>query len=438
MADPRSAALTVLEKCRRSGAWSDAVLGSVMDAEGLKGPDRGLCTALCYGVIQQRSWLDYALSSASNLPLHKVEPKVLDILRISLYQLMFLRRVPAYAAVSEGVGLCRSLGYARAAGYVNAVLRSLSRLEQMPEPGGSGEERLSIITSHPLWLVREMIARLGEEEAKAYLKANNSIPPVCLQVNTLRITAEALKSRLAEEGIGTEPDAFLPDCLNVSDPGDLRRCAAFQEGMFYVQDAAAKLSVLTAAPRAGERVLDLCAAPGGKSFAAAIAAGGGASIFACDLHENKLKRIQASAARLGLSLETTAGDARINRPEWNGGFDLVIADVPCSGLGVIRKKPDIRWKDPAEFTALPDIQSDILRNAARYVRPGGRLLYTTCTVRREENEDVAGAFLDSAPDFAPLAFSTPFGDRSECGMLQLWPQRQGTDGFFISLMRKNV
>ena len=427
-------------------------------------------------MIQQRSWLDYALSSASNLPLHKVEPKVLDILRISLYQLMFLRRVPAYAAVSEGVGLCRSLGYgpigdgilhiignrlrgvkvegdvavlhtkvlpplrkhARAAGYVNAVLRSLSRLEQMPEPGGSGEERLSIITSHPLWLVREMIARLGEEEAKAFLKANNSIPPVCLQVNTLRITAEALKSRLAEEGIGTEPDAFLPDCLNVSDPGDLRRCAAFQEGMFYVQDAAAKLSVLTAAPRAGERVLDLCAAPGGKSFAAAIAAGGGASIFACDLHENKLKRIQASAARLGLSLETTAGDARINRPEWNGGFDLVIADVPCSGLGVIRKKPDIRWKDPADFTALPDIQSDILRNAARYVRPGGRLLYTTCTVRREENEDVAGAFLDSAPDFAPLAFSTPFGDRSECGMLQLWPQRQGTDGFFISLMRKNV
>ena len=436
MGEPRSAALSVLEKCRRSGAWSDAVLGSVMDREGLKGPDRGLCAALCYGVLQNRSWLDNAVGTASTVPLNRVEPKVLDILRLSLYQLFFLQKIPAYAAVSEGVALCRASGCTRAAGYVNAVLRRLAALEKLPEPKAGGAEGLSIRWSHPRWLVEELLSALGEEETEAFLRLDNKPAPACFQVNTLRTTAEALAERLRAEGIETHPDPFVPNCLRAEAPGDLKRSPAFQEGLFYVQDAAAKFAVLTAAPRPGERVLDVCAAPGGKSFAAAVAAEGAANITACDLHENKLKRIREGAARLGLEMEILAADARSFREDWMEQYDLVIADVPCSGLGVIRKKPDIRWKDPKDFAGLPRVQRDILENVSRYLRPGGRLLYSTCTVRKEENDELVGAFLEGHPDFSPLPFADPAGAEQGRGMLQLWPQRHGTDGFFVAMMRK--
>ena len=438
MGDARKAALSALEKCRRAQAWSDAVLGSVMDAAGLEGPDRGLCAALCYGVLQNRSWLDYAVAQSSSLPLQRIEPKVLDILRLSLYQLFFLKRVPPYAAVNEGVSLCRAVKLPRAAGFVNAVLRKCAAMERMPEPGPETAlpERLSILYSHPRWLVELLSERLGPEEAEAFLRADNAVPPLALQTNTLRISPPELAKELSAEGVETELSRSCPETLFARNTGDLRRTSAFQNGKFYVQDPAAHFAVLAAAPQTGERILDLCAAPGGKSFAAAIAAEGGAELTACDLHENKLKRVREGAARLGVSLETLAADARENRPDWNAQFDLVIADVPCSGLGVIRKKPDIRWKDPTEFNGLPAIQRAILDNAARCVRPGGRLLYATCTIRAEENELVAGAFLDAHTEFGPLDFRSPWGDASERGMLQLWPQRQGTDGFFISLMRR--
>ena len=439
MADARAAALTALEKCRRAGAWSDAVLGSVMDEVGLRGPDRGLCTALCYGVLQNRTLLDHCIQAYSSLPLRKVEPKVLDILRLSAFQLLLLDRIPASAAVNEGVRLCRRLGYARAAGYVNAVLRKLSAAGEIPEIAGTELQRLSIRWSHPEWLTAELLERLGPEETEQLLALDNAVCPTAMQVNTLKTTAAALLDSLRADGVEARPHPLLPDCLLCDTPGDLTRTAAYREGGFYVQDAAARFAVLAAAPRAGERVLDVCAAPGGKSFAAAMSAEGKAEITACDIHENKLGRIRESARRLGLAhISTFAQDARENRPEWNGAFDLVIADVPCSGLGVIRKKPDIRWKAREGLDALPAIQSAILENASRCVRPGGRLLYSTCTVRAAENEAVAGAFLAGHPGFSPLPFRSPWDGLREDGTLQLWPQRQGTDGFFIALMRRDT
>lgn len=437
MATAREAALRALEKCRRAGAWSDAVLGSVMDAAGLSGPDRGLCAALCYGVLQNRTLLDYALQLRSTMPLNRVEPKVLDLLRLGACQILLMEKIPAPAAVNESVRLCRSLGFARAAGYVNALLRALAADPTLPEPKGDAAERFSILYSHPRWLVELLLARLGEAETEALLRGNNRPAPLCLQVNTLKTDTPTLERQLRAEGVETERHPELPDCLLAESGGALARLASFQAGHFYVQDPAARLSVLAAAPRPGERVLDLCASPGGKSFAAAIASGGGAAITACDLHENKLRRLQTGAERLGIRLETLAADARENRPDWNGQFDLVIADVPCSGLGVIRKKPDIRWKDPAPFAALPALQRAILANAARYVRPGGRLLYATCTLRPEENEEVASGFA-GREDFEALDFEGLGGSRSAEGMLQLWPQRHGTDGFFIALMRKHA
>ena len=210
----------------------------------------------------------------------------------------------------------------------------------------------------------------------------------------------------------------------------------FRSGCFYVQDAAAKIAVLAAAPQRGMRILDVCAAPGGKTFAAAIASGG-AEIIACDLHEKKLQRIRVGAERLGLDdITTMAMDARTHRPEFAERFDLVITDVPCSGLGVIRKKPDIRYKDPGALAALPEVQLAILRNVSAYVKPGGTLLYSTCTVLPEENGGIVKAFLEEKHEFRIEDFALPGGSRSSGGMLQLWPQRHGTDGFFIAKMRK--
>ncbi|MBQ9413415.1 MAG: 16S rRNA (cytosine(967)-C(5))-methyltransferase RsmB [Oscillospiraceae bacterium] len=436
MGGGRKAALDALERCRREGAWSDAALWRVFRDGALDPRDRALAAALCYGVLQNRLLLDHRLQALSSRPLGRVEPKVLDILRLSAFQLMLLDRIPASAAVNEGVALCRETGFARAAGYVNAVLRALAAAPWEGVPEGRDPEALSVRYSHPLWLVQTLLDRLGPEETERLLRCHNSPAPLSIQVNTLKTDDEALLSALEQAGIRARAHPFLPHCLLADRAGDFSRTRAFRDGWFYIQDPAARFAVLAAAPLPGERVLDVCAAPGGKSFAAAIMAENRLALTACDLHENKLSRLREGAERLGVRLETLASDGRDFRPDWENAFDLVIADVPCSGLGVIRKKPDIRYKDPEQFAGLTSVQTGILRNVARYVRPGGRLLYSTCTLRREENEAVAGAFLAEREDFAGEDFTLPGDFASRDGMLSLWPHRQDTDGFFIAKLRK--
>ena len=436
MADSRSAALTVLEKCRRAGAWSDAVLGSVMDAAALEGRDRALAAALCYGVMQNRILLDHIIAQCATMPLQRMEPKVLDILRLAAFQLLKMDRVPAAAAVNSAVQQSKQLGYARAAGFVNAVLRRISKGDYAI-PEGKSAEALSIRCSHPLWFVQRMMELLGSGETELLLEANNTPVPITLQANTRKTDTKTLINALLSQGLDAEAHPYLPDCILLKS-GSVRAIPEFGQGKFYIQDAAAKMAVLAAAPETGWRILDVCAAPGGKSFAAAILSGG-AEITACDLHENKLARICAGAERLGLTdISTCARDARQSCPEFAGRFDLVIADVPCSGLGVIRKKPDIRYKEPENLSGLPQIQLAILKNVSAYVRPGGTLLYSTCTVLPEENRGVCSEFLAQTPEFAPEEFTLPDGSESRSGMLQLWPHRNGTDGFFIAKMRKCI
>ncbi|MBQ9732815.1 MAG: 16S rRNA (cytosine(967)-C(5))-methyltransferase RsmB [Clostridia bacterium] len=439
MPDARLAALTFLEKCRRADAWSDAVLGSVMDSHSLDGRDRGLCTAICYGVMQNRILLDNAVAAFSSVKVNKLEPKVLDILRISAYQLLFMDRIPVSAAVNEGVKLTKKLGYMRASGLVNAVLRKISaNKEQLLEPHGkTAAETLSLRYSHPLPLVGYFIDLLGVEETEALLRCHNEEVPISLQVNTVKTTRDGLLERFEESGVDAGVHPYLKDTLVLRSTGAVAALPGFDGGELYVQDCAAYMSVRAAAPEAGEKILDVCSAPGGKSFAAYVLSGGEVDITSCDLHENKLKRIRESAGRLGIkSLKTLAADGRQFRAEFEEAFDLVIADVPCSGLGVIRKKPDIRYKNMAEFDGLVPIQQDILTNVSRYVAPGGRLLYSTCTVRKEENEEQVKAFLDYSKDFEAEDFVLPGIGKSENGMLQLWPQRHGTDGFFIAKLRR--
>ncbi len=435
MKQAREVALDALTACERQGAWSDGYLKKAIGGAKLDGRDAALATRLCFGVLQNRMLLDFYLSKLCATPLHKLEASIRNLLRLGAYQLLYLNRVPDHAAVSEAVSLARKKAKnPRAAGLVNGVLRSLIRQREALEPPAD----LSTRYSHPQWLVDSFVARLGREEAEALLAADNGEPPTCAQVNTLKISAEELAAMLTAEGVAVEPHPWLPDCLFLNGTGSLEHLEAFQKGYFYIQDAAAHLAVLAAAPQPGWRVLDACAAPGGKSFAAAIAMENRGSVTSCDIHPHKLRLIEAGYQRLGLDIiHANLLDGKERKAELLNSFDLVIADVPCSGLGIIRKKPDIRYKDPKPLENLPRVQAAILDNVADYVRPGGVLLYATCTLLERENEGVVRAFLDKQRDFTLEGFqvSGPFLD-TDTGMLTCWPHRHGTDGFFFAKLRR--
>lgn len=439
--DAREAAMLALNACQRQGGWSDGALKKQLSAAELSGRDAALATQLCFGVLQNQMLLDFYLDKFSNIPLKRMEGKVVQTLRLGAYQMLFLTRIPHSAAVNSAVALVKAhCKNPRAAGMVNGILCSMERsLQNMPViPQGDPVAYLSTLYSHPEWLVKEFILSLGEEETAQLLAADNSQPPTAVMVNTTRTTVEALKAMLEADHVEAEPHPWLENCLLLSRTGDLERLEAFQQGLFYVQDPASRLSVLAAGAKPGMRVLDCCAAPGGKSFAAAIAMKNQGEIVSCDLHPHKKKLIQAGADRLGLTIITPkTADGKVFRPEWERAFDLVLVDAPCSGLGVIRKKPDIRYKDPAPLADLPAVQLDILRNAARYVRPGGTLMYSTCTLLYRENGEVVETFLAENKAYKAEAFPLPGPvGPVQSGSVTLWPHRHGTDGFFISKMRR--
>ena len=433
----RKEALSVLTACRTRGAWADAALSARL--KGLPPADAALCSRIVYGIIQNETLLDFYLAPFCSQKLNHLQPPLADILRIGAYQILFLDRVPDSAAVHTSVELAKGAGRGQAAGLVNAVLRRLCREKGALPAVPDRNEALSIRYSHPKWLVKRLLALLGREGAEAFLANSNSQPPAAAQVNTCRFSTEETLRALADEGVPAERHPWLPDCLLLRGTGDLERLRAFRDGMLYIQDPAARLTVLAADLQPGSRVLDVCAAPGGKSFAAAIAMGDRGEIVSCDLHENKLKRIREGAARLGLtSIRAEAADGRAFREEWREGFDLVLVDAPCSGLGILRKKPDIRWKKADGLFTLPVVQSAILENAARYVCPGGTLLYSTCTILPEENGEVTEAFLGFHPEFSRERFTLPGPVGPVEGQVTLWPHLHDTDGFYICRMTRRV
>ena len=435
----REAAWTALQRWRKNGAWSDAALHAVLQNAQLESRDAALAARICYGTLQNLTLLDHYLSIYCTTPLQKLEPKVLDLLRLSAYQIVLLDKIPPRAAVNEAVALCRKGGCARASGLVNAVLRRVAEhRDAQPEiPGAGTADYLAVRYSHPRWLAQRYIDAHGYAFAERALAANNADAPACLQVNTLKTTADALAASLRADGIETEPHPWLPDAL-LCRGGNLAAAHAFADGWFYVQDAAAHCAALVSGAQPGMRVLDACAAPGGKSFAAAVQMRDQGCMISCDIHENKWKRIRSGAERLGMTcISTRTMDACSPDADLIGAMDVVLADVPCSGLGVIRKKPDIRYKDPEPLASLPAVQSAILDNACAYVKPGGVLLYSTCTILRRENQAVTDRFLEEHPGFVREGFSLP-GPAGEVpeGQLTLWPQVHGTDGFYLCRLRK--
>ena len=437
MSSGRDAALESLTACRRLDAWSDGSLKTA--SRGLDRREAALAARLTYGVLQNRALLDFYLGSYCSQPFDKLEPFVRDVLRLGAYQILFMDRVPDSAAVNEAVRMVKDRRRQRAAGFVNAVLRRLSREKEcLPElPAGNEASSLALRYSHPAWLVKRLLALLGREEAEAFLRLDNESVPTTIQRNTLRCTGEELTASLTASGAALAPHPWMPDCWEITGGGDLEAMPAFQKGLFQVQDAAARAAVLAAGLRPGMRMLDVCAAPGGKSFAAAMAMEDRGEIVACDIHPHKLALIEKGARRLGLHCVRTAqADGREVHGDWEEGFDLVLCDVPCSGLGIIRKKPDVRYKDPQRLAGLPEVQRAILENAARYVRPGGALLYATCTILPEENRDITAGFLSHRREFQKEPFSLPGLPEQNDGELTLWPQRHGTDGFYVCKMRK--
>lgn len=425
----RDAALKALIACRKGGAWSDGALKELLP--GMDRRDAALASRLCYGVLQNRMLLDFWISAFVK---GKIQPVVQDVLRLAVYQLRFTDKIPASAAVNEAVEQAKRHANPAAARLVNGVLRNMLRAD-LTTP-----EDTATKYSHPQALVSLLEAQFGAEQTERLLQSHNAAPQTVLQVNTLTADARQVLDDLKRTGANAQLHPWLENCITVSGTGDLEHVEAYQNGRFYVQDAAARLAVEAAELKPGMQVLDCCAAPGGKSFAAAIAMGNAGSLFSCDIHPHKLKLIENGASRLHITIiNTRLQDASLPVEAWENQMDAVLADVPCSGLGVIRKKPDIRYKDLTQTGRLPALQAAILSRQASYVRPGGVLLYSTCTILRRENEDVCERFLRDNPDFSTeTVHFPPASGIPDAAMTTLLPCDHGTDGFFICKFRRKA
>ena len=435
----RETALQVLKNCRAEGAWVNSALKEQLARDRLDRRDAALATNLAYGVLQNRPLLDHYLQQLLTGRLKDLRPVLRDILHLGLYQILFLDKIPESAAVNESVELAKRYckKQKNAAPLVNGVLRNAARSRDTLIPPAD----LATKYSHPASLVALFKSYVGEERLEAMLKANNAAPDTVIQVNTLKTTAAALRQRLEREGVEAAPHGWMENCLVLKSTGALEKLPAFLDGEFYVQDAAARLAVDCARiPEGDWLVTDCCAAPGGKSFAAAVALGGKGRIVSSDIPAHKVPPMEKGAQRLGFAnVHPRHFDATVFAPALVGRVDFALVDVPCSGYGIIRKKPDIREKDPDTMKELPALQLEILRNQARYVRPGGVLIYSTCTLVRRENEGVVEKFLKANPDFylEPLMLPTEFGENTT-GMLALVPGQHDTDGFFIARLRRSM
>ncbi len=459
---PRSLALSTLLAVEK-GKYGNIAVDTALKRTPLSEADRHLYTALVYGVTERKTTLEYLLRRFSSRPLGELDDKVRVALCMGLYQLIYMERIPDHAALDETVSLVPR----KVSGYVNAVLRAYLRFEaSLPcLPNGDKQPREKGLTTPAAWAARfpdladptEALAvccgvprslcevftdSLGYDRALSVLTALEDKPPVTLRVNTQRTHAKALSESLTAEGLAVFPALYAPHALRVPG-GAITATKAFEGGEFFVQDEASQLCVAALDAQPGDVVADTCACPGSKSFGIALSMEDRGEVHSFDLHKSKLSLIESGAERLGLSIVTAdERDARTPDPSLLGKCDRVLCDVPCSGLGVIAKKPETRHKDLSESARLPAIQAAILEASAGYVKPGGVLVYSTCTVLPAENQDVVRAFLATHPEFEPLDFTFPAKDESISdivsveGMATLLPDANRTDGFFIARMRR--
>ena len=428
------ARLTAFEILRRvaEGAYASVLLAS--RADDLSPPDRALCHELVMGVLRRQLWLDRLIEHYADRKVAGLDESVRIALRLGLFQLRFLTRIPASAAVNESVNLVHFARARSAGSFVNAVLRRATREPEVDPTSNIPDplERLSVATSHPAWLLERWIEALGADEAEAFARANNEPAPIAFRVVKNRAQEADVCERLRAAGAEVVPSRVAAGAWRVSGAGRaLGELAA--SGKIYVQDEASQLAALLLHVQAGQRVLDLCAAPGSKTTQIADLSKDSAIIVAADLHEHRLKTLVSSANLQGLgSIHCVVLDGLQALPLLQDSFDRVLVDAPCSGTGTLRRNPEIRWRiSPADIEDLARRQKELLFNAAPLVRPGGRLVYSTCSIESEENEEVAQAFLESNEAFKLVDLTVAAGLQSSLGAVRTWPQREGTDGFFI-------
>ena len=419
----RQLVLDLLLKAEKSKQFSNIALDKALEASILEDADRRLVSVLFYGVIERLITLDHRIEALSSRPIEKIDTPTLYALRLGLYQLIYTR-IPAHAAINETVELCPR----RTAGFVNGILRSHTRTEPTPLPDivTAPVKHLSVKHSVCEALCERFVKVFGAQRADSVLAAFGNTPPTTLRVNTLKTSREKLLSRID----GAEPTALSSVGLRVK--GSVRDIYGFSEGLFFVQDEASQLCVAALDARPHQTVMDICACPGSKSFGAAIDMENTGRVLSFDLHAKKLSLITSGAKRLGIdTISVSEQDGRVQLPDLLGQADRVLCDVPCSGFGVLAKKPELRYKDPEGSDSLPDIQLAILENACGYVKEGGTLVYSTCTVIPEENELNLKRFLASHPEFSLCSFN--LGERQiKQGYITLLPDEYPTDGFFIA------
>jgi len=438
----RETALRVLQAVEEEGAYANVALVKVMRRHPLSEQDRRFVTELVYGTVKASGTLDWILRRYSSRPLRKIPPMIRLILKMGLYQIFYLDRVPASAACNTSVDLAKRYGHAGTAKFVNAILRSAVREPEkaaFPHGPGKATEELALASFHPQWLVRRWVKAFGFDEAKALCDFDNTQAPLVVRVNTLKTNREGLLDALKESGAEAEPSTWSPEGVIIRSHGSLDTLAPLQEGLCQVQDESSMLVAHVVAPQDGEFIIDCCSAPGGKTTHMAALMHNTGHIVAGDLYDHKLERIAENAARLGITtIETKKTDARDVGKLYPGKADRVLVDAPCSGLGVLRRKPDARWrKTEEEIAELPKMQYAILASAAMAVKPGGVLVYSTCTIERAENQAVVESFLTRHPEFSLECTGSFLPEKKrQDDMVQLYPQRDGTDGFFIARLRR--
>ena len=442
MQNPRYLVYKALYKIETQNAYSNLTLDSVLKNSDLDSRNAAFASSLFYGVLEKKLSLDYIISKFSSIRLKKIETKTLIILRMGVFQMVFMDKIPDSAAVNEAVKICKKEKLYQSSGFVNGVLRSVSRVEErFPLPQQSDVVKyLSIKYSCPENIVKLWIDDYSIEIAEGILKSLSGRPPIFARVNTLKLSSEQLIEQLASESVEAKAANFPEAAVEIKYSGSLSELECFIKGLLHIQDLSSQICCEILSPKKGDVVSDVCSAPGGKAFNIAERLGGSGMVNCYDVHEHKLKLIKSGAKRLGIvNLSVKQRDALSDEPLEMS--DKILCDVPCSGLGILRRKPEIRYKDDLGIDSLPDIQYRILENSAKYLVSGGVLIYSTCTLHRAENGDVVNKFLESYKDeYEPLPIVLPRGisrtiEEPE-NQLTLFPQTNSTDGFFISAIKK--
>lgn len=444
MNNARSAALSALLHVDVDEGYSNLVLDKTLSSFSLEPRDKALSSAIFYGVLERRITLDYILTQFSKTPLEKLDPQVREILRLGAYQILYMEKIPNSAAVNESVILAKENHLVKASGFINGVLRSLLRgLDQikMPDELKDPLTFLSVEYSYPKWLISLWQKYYGTECTLGLLKSSLNRPPVFARVNNTQISEENLIERLASDGVKASPITWLKNAVSLEQTGAISESESFKNGLFHIQDLSSQLCCYFLSAKPGQRVIDVCSAPGGKSFTIAEQMDNQGELSAFDQYKGKVRLIRQGAQRLKLSIIRADMRDAAKPKEPLEPADRVLCDVPCSGLGIIRRKPEIRYKLQSSIDSLPDLQYRIVSESSKLVKDGGILIYSTCTLNPKENDQVAAEFLKNHQEFKPLKLNLPeplvHAVNEPDNQLTLMPHVHGTDGFFIAAFQKS-